>query len=346
MDETMALTTKQWIMIVTMLAASLVVAWALRQILSSILKRLVRRFNGAEPDKGLIVSVARSAALVIVSETVSLLVPAIELSDLATQRVAMIFDALSISFLAIALYRLVDLVCTRGVLYALRSRQDGHDIAETLAPLVASTLKVVVAVIGIMTVLGFVGVNVAAIITGLSIGGAALALASQDTVKNVFGSLVIITDRPFVVGDWISTPGAEGVVKEIGFRSTRIATPTGSLLTLSNGKLADAVIDNVGVKRRHPMSTSIVVHADSPLDTIERFVAKLREHLAQSQDVLSDAPMDVALSALAPQGITIAVTFHIRASQQAEAPSILHRLHLTILRLIAEESLTLAKASA
>ncbi|HBB26091.1 MAG TPA: hypothetical protein DCZ59_07470, partial [Bacteroidetes bacterium] len=136
MDEAMALTTTQWIMIVTMLAASLVVAWALRQILSSILKRLIRRFNGSEPDKGLVVSVARSAALVIVSETAALLVPSIELSDPVTQRVAMILDALSISFLAIALYRMVDLVCARGVLYAMRSRQDGHEIAETLAPLV------------------------------------------------------------------------------------------------------------------------------------------------------------------------------------------------------------------
>lgn len=342
----MAMTTTQWIIIVTMLAASLVLAWALRQLLSSVLKRIIRRLIAAEPDKALVVSVARSTALLIVSEAASMLVPVIQLSSAVTQRVVMILDVLSITFLTVALYRLVDLICARGVLYAMRSRRDGHEIAETLAPLVASTFKVLVAVIGIMAILGYVGVNVAAIITGLSIGGAALALASQDTVKNVFGSLVIITDRPFVVGDWISTPGAEGVVKEIGFRSTRIITPTGSLITLSNGKLADAIIDNVGVKRRHPLSTTIMLDAASPIDAIERFVAKLREHLAQSQDVMSDAPMNVALSAVAPQGVTIAVTFHIRASQQVEAPSILHRLHLTILRLVAEESLTLAKASA
>lgn len=341
----MALTTTQWIMIATMLAASIVTAWALRQILSSLLKRVIRKIIHAEPDKGLVVSVARSLALIIVSEVASLLVPGIHLSDAITQNVVMVLDALSISFVAITLYRLVDLVCARGVLYVMRTRQDGHEIAETLAPLVASTLKVIVAVIGIMTVLGFVGVNVAAIITGLSIGGAALALASQDTVKNVFGSLVIITDRPFVVGDWISTPGAEGMVKEIGFRSTRIVTPTGSLITLSNGKLADAVIDNIGVKRRHPLATSIVLDAASPLEALDAYVVKLRGHLAESGDVMQDAPMSVAISSIAPQGVCIALSFHVRATRQAESAAILHRLHLELLHLAAREGLTLAKAS-
>lgn len=346
MDNAMALTTTQWVMIVTMLAASIVVVWILRRIIGSLLKHSVRRFTKDEPNAGIIRSVSRSLAFMIVSEGDALLLPAIQLPDAVTLRVGTLLDALALAFLTIAVYRFVDLVCSRAVLHMLRTRSDGHEIAETLAPLVASTIKVLVAVIGGMWVLGYLGVNVAAIITGLSIGGAALALASQDTVKNVFGSLVIITDRPFVVGDWISTPGAEGVVKEIGFRSTRIVTPTGSLITLSNGKLADAIIDNVGVKRKHPMSTSIMLDADSPLEAIEKFVGKLRSHMADSADVIDDAPMNVAVSAVTPQGISIAITFHIRASRQTEGPAILHRLHLFMLRCAAEESLTLAKAAA
>jgi MscS family membrane protein len=212
--------------------------------------------------------------------------------------------------------------------------------------LVASTIKVLVVVIGGMWVLGYLGVNVAAIITGLSIGGAALALASQDTVKNLFGSLVIITDRPFVVGDWISTPGAEGVVKEIGFRSTRIVTSTGSLITLSNGKLADAVIDNVGVKRKHPMSTLITVDAATPLDAVEKFVEVVRASLSTNADVMADAPMSVAIREVSPVGITIAITFHIRAARQNESAGILHRIHLEMLRSAQQLSITLATSAA
>lgn len=342
----MVLTTTQWIMLITMLTASIVVAWVLRRIIGSLLKRSIRRFTRDEPNAGVIRSVSRSLAFMIVSEADSLLLGLIHLPDPVSARVSTLLDALALAFLTIALYRFVDLVCTRAVLHVLRTRTDGHEIAETLAPLVASTIKVLVAVIGGMWVLGYLGVNVAAIITGLSIGGAALALASQDTVKNLFGSLVIITDRPFVVGDWISTPGAEGVVKEIGFRSTRIVTSTGSLITLSNGKLADAVIDNIGVKRKHMMSTSIVLDADSPLEAIEKFVGKLRTHMTESPDVMDDAPLNVAVSAVTPQGIAIAITFHIRASRQAEGPAILHRLHLFMLRSSAEESLALAKATA
>ena len=341
----MSLTPTQWIMIATMLSVSVVAAWGLRRVIGSILKRVIRRLINAEPDKGLVMSVGRSLGLLIIAEANSAFVPSLRLTPALTQNVVLVLDAMSIAFVAIALYRLVDLVCARGVLYVMRSRQDGHEIADTLAPLVASTLKVVVASIGLMTILGFVGVNVAAIITGLSIGGAALALASQDTVKNVFGSLVIITDRPFVVGDWISTPGAEGVVKEIGFRSTRIVTPTASLITLSNGKLADAVIDNVGVKRKHPMASSITIEASTPVEVIEAYVKRVRTHMAENQDVLHDAPMSVAVSAIQPQGITIAITFHIRASRQAEAATVLHNLHLFLLRSAAEESITLAKSA-
>lgn len=345
MDHAMALTTTQWIMIMTMLAASVVVVWILRRLVSSVLKRSLRGFTREEPNLVVIRSVSRSLALMIVCETDSLFLPMIALPASAAGYASTILDALALAFMTIALYRFVDLVCQRAVVHALRTRSDGHEIAETLAPLVASTIKVLIAVIGGMWILGALGVNVAAIITGLSIGGAALALASQDTVKNLFGSLVIITDRPFVVGDWISTPGAEGVVKEIGFRSTRIVTPTGSLITLSNGKLADAVIDNVGVRRRHPMSTSIVIDVSSPLDAIETYVQRLRTYMIESGDVLDDAPLSVSVGSISPQGITIAISFHIRASRQAEAPSVLHRLHLFMLRSAADASITLARAS-
>lgn len=342
----MTLTTAQWIMLVTMLAASIVVVWVLRRILGSLLKRSIRKVTREEPNAGLVRSVSRSLAFMLVSEGDALLLPLIQLPSVVTDRVATLLDALALAFLTIAVYRFVDLVCARAVLHMLRTRTDGHEIAETLAPLVASTIKVLVVVIGGMWVLGYLGVNVAAIITGLSIGGAALALASQDTVKNLFGSLVIITDRPFVVGDWISTPGAEGVVKEIGFRSTRIVTSTGSLITLSNGKLADAVIDNVGVKRKHPMSTSITVDAATPLDAVEKFVEVVRASLSTNADVMADAPMSAAIREVSPVGITIAITFHIRAARQNESAGILHRIHLEMLRSAQQLSITLATSAA
>ncbi|MBU3700111.1 MAG: mechanosensitive ion channel family protein [Candidatus Kapabacteria bacterium] len=341
----MALTSTHWVILVTMLAASIVVAWVLRQIIVSLIKQLIRRVSGDVPDIGIVRSAARSLALMIVAESDSVLLPILNLPDPVTIRVGTTLDVLSIAFLAIALYRFIDLVCARAVLHVMRARTDGHEIAETLAPLVASTLKVLVAVVGSMTVLGFLGVNVAAIITGLSIGGAALALASQDTVKNLFGSLVIITDRPFVVGDWISTPGAEGIVREIGFRSTRIVTPTGSLITLSNGKLADATIDNIGIKKRHQLSTAITLDAASSKVDIETFVERLRGFLAQSADVMQAEPMSVAIREISPSGIVINIMFHIRASRQPEAAGILHQLHLTVLTLADEASVTLAKAT-
>jgi MscS family membrane protein len=157
-------------------------------------------------------------------------------------------DTSAIIFVTIAVYQFVELMCTRMVSYVMRHNEHGRDIAATIAPLIASTAKFFVSVLGISFALSALGVNIAAIITGLSIGGAALALASQDTIKNLFGSLVILSERPFVVGDWITAQGIEGIVEEIGFRSTRIRTFADTVMFVSNAKMADAMIENMDMR--------------------------------------------------------------------------------------------------
>ena len=78
----------------------------------------------------------------------------------------------------------------------------------------------------------------------LALGGVALALAAQETLKNLFGSIMILVDKPFQVGDWITAGNTEGVVEDIGFRSTRIRTFPDTLVTIPNSKMADAEINN------------------------------------------------------------------------------------------------------
>ena len=100
-------------------------------------------------------------------------------------------------------------------------------------------------IFGIVIALGHIGVNIGALITGLGIGGVAFALASQDTIKNIFAGVVLFVDRPFRIGDRIKIDAYDGVVEDVGIRSVRIRTLDKRLITMSCSRVADAVIENV-----------------------------------------------------------------------------------------------------
>lgn len=118
-------------------------------------------------------------------------------------------------------------------------------IDEQLVYMASKTLKVFVLIVGCLLVLQNFGVNVTALLAGLGLGGVALAFAAQDTVANVFGTITILLDTPFKVGDAIKVQDIEGVVEEIGFRSTRIRTLYNSLIILPNSVVAKEKIDNL-----------------------------------------------------------------------------------------------------
>ena len=114
------------------------------------------------------------------------------------------------------------------------------------------------------------------LLAGLSIGGLAFALAAQDTVKNFFGSLMIFVDKPFQVGDWITSGDVDGTVEEVGARSTRIRTFANSVIYVPNGNLANATIDNHGLRVMRRFYTTITITYDTPPDLIETFVNGLK----------------------------------------------------------------------
>ena len=113
----------------------------------------------------------------------------------------------------------------------------------------------------------------------LLIGGLAFALAAQDTIKNFFGSLMIFIDKPFQIGDWITSSNIDGTVEEVGFRSTRIRTFRNSVISVPNGALADLTIDNNGLRQYRRFRTIIKITYDTPADVVEMYVEGLKKLL-------------------------------------------------------------------
>jgi len=146
--------------------------------------------------------------------------------------------------------------------FSARAAHTQTALDDQLVPFMSKTLKIFLVFTLILVFAQNMGYSISGLIASLGIGGLAVAMAAKDTIANIFGSVMILIDRPFTVGDWIKTNEFEGVVEEVGFRSTRIRTFAKTLVNVPNSQLANMVIDNIDAmpKRRVKMRIGITYH--------------------------------------------------------------------------------------
>ena len=192
--------------------------------------------------------------------------------------------ALNVLLIVLQLFTIFTAVWTAFALIDLGSKHWQRRAMKTdtrfddlLVPLVSKSLKLFALCVGFLTAAQTFDLPILGLMGGLGLGGAALALASKDAVANFFGSVTVLFDRPFEVGDWIITDGAEGNVEAVGFRSTRIRTFYNSLITLPNSLLTTSVVDNMGRRRYRRIKTTIGVQYDTTPEQLEAFCEGIRE---------------------------------------------------------------------
>ncbi len=170
-------------------------------------------------------------------------------------------------------FSLVDVLHT---ILMYRAQQTHNKFDDLLIPMVSKSLKVLVIVVGTIFAADNLNINVTNLLAGLGLGGLAFALAAKDLVGNFFGSLTILLDRPFHIGDWIIIGDVEGTVEQVGFRSTRVRTFYNSVITLPNALLTTTKVDNMGARRYRRMKTMLGLIYDTPPDKINSFCESIR----------------------------------------------------------------------
>lgn len=185
-------------------------------------------------------------------------------------------------------------------------------IDDQLAPLATKTLKVLVVITGVLVVLQNLGVNVTALLAGLGIGGVALAFAAQDTVANVFGTITILLDAPFKLGDRVKIGDTDGTIEEVGFRSTRIRTLYNSVVSIPNSVVAKEKIDNMTDRNNWIRFRQIVgvTYEANPIQ-ISKFCSELTSHLHKDTTV-DPTRIVVNLHEYGESSINILVNFHYK----------------------------------
>jgi len=229
--------------------------------------------------------VARPISIFAVILLLRIFIPVLQLPPDAAHWSMLTLKALLPFFGTIVFYRLVDVLAM--YLEKLAKRTEST-LDDQLVPLLRKTFKTFVVGIGTLFILQNLDIPIIPLLTGLSIGGLAFALAAQDTIKNFFGSLMIFIDRPFQIGDWITSGEIDGSVEEVGFRSSRIRTFRNSLMYVPNSKLADSTIDNHGMRQYRRFYTQIAVTYDTPPELIETFVKGLRQIVENHPETRKD----------------------------------------------------------
>ncbi|MBO7521123.1 MAG: mechanosensitive ion channel family protein [Opitutales bacterium] len=203
-------------------------------------------------------------------------------------------------------------------------------------------VKFFVVVIAALSVLTNCGVNVNTIIASLGIGGMALAFASQDTIANFFGSVSIILDRPFIVGDWVKTSSCEGNVEAIGFRSTRIRTFSNTLVTIPNSILAKDSVENLSkMGARKVVQTLGFTYSSAP-EQIEDFLPKLRELVLNIEGVDKRNGVRAEFLDFGASSLNVALVFYTKKIDYASHTETRTRANLAIMRLAKDCGLSFA----
>lgn len=186
----------------------------------------------------------------------------------------------------LSVYRLIDLIASYFLRRAKRTERRFDDL---FIPLAATTTKVAITLGGVLAaVAAFSNTLPSTLLGGLGIGGVALALASQETLSNFFGSVTVLFDRPFELGDWVVVDGVEGEVESVGFRSTRIRTGLNSQVTVPNSKLAAAHIDNWGRRRYRRYLTRIGLEYGTTREQMDAFCEGVRELIRRQPHTRKD----------------------------------------------------------
>lgn len=268
----------RWVALLVVITLGVIADWVVSFLLRGFLARRLRgserEYAGVEDRENRL----RPLGLVAMAAVWWVGINAIGLPETALLILLVAVKALASIAAVWAAYRLVDILTAW-----LQAKAEASDnkLDDVLVPLIPRTLKIFVTVIGIVFIADNLNIDITGLLAGLGLGGLAFALAAKDMVQNLFGSITVLLDRTFTVGDWIVVGDVEGSVERMGFRSTRIRTFYNSLVTVPNSKFITAEVDNMGERRYRRYKARFGLTYDTPPERIEAFCEALRELVRQ-----------------------------------------------------------------
>jgi len=231
--------------------------------------------------------------------------------------------------------RIIDLV---SAIFIQKAELTDSKLDDQLIPLVKRAGKTLMWILGIVFILQNMGVEVTALVAFGSVGGVAIALASKDTVENLFGSLVVFIDQPFQIGEYVIIDGSiEGVIEEVGFRSTRIRTLDKTLISVPNAKIAHCTVNNFAKIPERRFKCTLALRYDTTTAQMEAFIESLRTYLSEHEMVNSDSVI-VYFADMNSFSLDVLVMAFIKSNAWIELVKFKHEAFLQFMKLAEEHN--------
>lgn len=323
----------QWLGIGVLLLLSVFIYLLFSRLIQPVFRRILKPW--LLRDSELSKPMGRLARLFGLMVSVKLLIYFLPVLELPPHLNAILVKSLGVVFLFFIIF-LVNQVLTIIFHYLeAGAKKTSNTLDDQLLPVVLRIARGIVWALGVIYILDYLGVNITALLAGISLGGLALALAAQDTVKNFFGSIMIFVDKPFQIGDWIHFDDVDGVVEEVGVRSTRIRTFANSLTYVPNGYIANKVVDNYGLRVYRRYKTTIGITYDTSPELIDLFVEGIRELIRTHPTTRKDS-FEVHLNSFGDSSLNILIYAFFAAPSWTDELEGRHDIMNGILRLAAE----------
>lgn len=236
---------------------------------------------------------------------------------------------------------------THGLIVLLTNTM-GLKQEPTLSNIMSAFIRIICFITGLIAIAKIWDYDLTGLIASLGILSLALALAAKDALANVFGSLIIVIERPFKPGDWISTNGIEGTVEKVSFRSTSIRTLTQELVFIPNSILSNTAITNFTMRSKRRLDFTLGFTYSSSREALESFMLDFKQYLEAHPYVLNNQTdkVQITFASYNSSSLDIRIICFINTEDLAQYRDIVSEINLDLLQLIDKHGLSCAFPSA
>lgn len=249
-----------------------------------------------------------------------------------------IFRSIIIVLAATGFYNLFD---AKSVILNRIQKLLDIELDRTLIPFLSKFARLLVVIFTFTIVAQEWNYDINGLIAGLGLGGLAIALAAKDALANIFGGIVIIIDKPFKLGDWISTASLEGTVEDISFRSTKIRTFAHSVVTVPNSTLANEAITNWSRMEKRRITFNLGVTYSTPKHKLENCISRITDMLHNHPDIHKET-IFVNFDKFNESSLDIFLYFFTITTNWGEYLKVREDIHLKIMDILDDEGVSIA----
>lgn len=233
--------------------------------------------------------------------------------------------------------RIIDFIAHVLLVRAAKTKNKADD---QLVPFIKELLKFIIAFIGFFVLLGYVfEVNAVSLITGLGIGGIAIAMAAKESLENLLGSFLIFMDKPFTVGDVVRVDGIEGTIERVGFRSTVLRSTDKTTYVIPNRSMIDGVLENLTMRNARRVKFDIGLTYETPSENVKKIISEIETYLKAHTGITDST---VALDSFGDSSLNVQIIYLVPMKKDLDLIKIKEEVNFSVIEIVGKNDSTFA----